>query len=329
MLIRTPSVTCFFVLLAAPVCAQLQDAQKAPEYRLRRTVDVVNVDVLVTDARGNFLRDLRRENFRVLEDGAERPITNFVSIDAPAQVLVLVETSPAVYLIHRQHLDAAYALLDGLAADDQVALATYADTAKVALQFTPDKRAVYAALRDLRYNLGMAELHFHDSVSTALDWLAPLPGRKALVLLTTGLESDRAHWETLAERLRASEVSVFAIALGGSLREFGKGKSPGVNNSAFSFEQATRDLTAMADITGGHAYFPKSAREFEGIYRQVSSALRHQYSLGFAPAARDGKFHSIDVQMLDAAGRIVAPAESKKGKPAYHINARQGFVALP
>lgn len=92
------------VMLAAAVCAQKPELQTGAEFRLRRSVDVVSVDVTVRDARGNFVRDLTRENFRVREDGAERPITNFASSEAPALVLVLVETSPAVMLIHRQHL---------------------------------------------------------------------------------------------------------------------------------------------------------------------------------------------------------------------------------
>ncbi|MBI3664088.1 MAG: VWA domain-containing protein [Acidobacteria bacterium] len=316
------------VLLGAPVCAQKPELQTDPDFRLRRTVDVVNVDVAVTDARGNFLRDLRRENFRILDEGAERPITHFASVEAPALVLVLVETSPAVYMIQQQHLDAAYALLDGLAADDWVALATYSEKARTVLNFTQDKGALGGALRGLRFNLGMAELKFLDSMSTALDWLAPLPGRKALVLLSTGLDAERdRRWAPLSEKLRASEVSVYAVALGGSLREYRQGKAPASEESALSFEQANRDLKAMAEITGGRSYFPKSPREFEGIYRQVSSALRHQYSLGFSPGSHDGRFHRIEVQVVDEKGRVVAPVESKKGKPAYRVSARQGYLA--
>jgi hypothetical protein len=81
----------------------------------------------------------------------------------------------------------------------------------------------------------------------------------------------------------------------------------------------------MARLTGGRAYFPKRAQDFSGIYREISSAARLTYNLGFAPAARDGQFHKIDVQVLDAKGRVMAPAEnSKRG---YQIHARQGYLA--
>ena len=53
--------------------------------------------------------------------------------------------------------------------------------------------------------------------------------------------------------------------------------------------------------------------------------MRHSYNLGFAPAERDGRFHSIDVQVLDAKGRVLAPSENPKR--GYHIHARQGYLA--
>lgn len=288
-------------------------------------MDVVNVDVSVTDGRGKFLRDLKRENFRVLDDGVEQPITNFAAIDAPAQVLVLVETSPAVYLIHRQHLDAAFALLNGLAAEDAVALATYDAGPRVVLPFSQDKRSLYLALQQLRYNLGSAELKFYESVSTGLDWLGPLPGKKAMVLLTTGLDSSSANrWEVLAEKLRASEIVVFPVALGGDLRDFRPKQGTAASEIPLSFAEANRTLEEMARLTGGRAYFPKEARAFAGIYAELAAQLRHLYSLGFAPRARDGRYHAIEVQLLDAQGRALGPAA---GKAAHRVYARQGYLA--
>jgi VWFA-related protein len=306
---------------------QRPELQTDPEFRLRRTVDLVNVDVGVTDTRGNFLRDLRPGNFRILEDGAERPITNFAASEAPALVLVLVETSPAVYLIQRQHLGAARMLLEGLGAQDWVALAAYDESPRVLRIFTQQREEVLRELGGMRYSLGTSELHFFMSVSTALDWLDPVPGRKSLVVLTTGLDTEQPRrWDALEEKLRSSEVVVYPIALGGSLREYRNTKQPVPDEGAnLSFAQADRDLNEMARLTGGRAYFPKRAQDFAGIYREISAAVRLTYNLGFTPSARDGRFHKIDVQVLDAKGRVLAPAENPKR--GYQIHARQGYVA--
>ena len=329
--------------LPAPSLAEQQEAMPQARDRLAVRVELVDVQVTVTDAQGNFVRDLKRENFRVLDEGLEQPITHFAPVEAPAQVLVLVETSPAVYLIHRQHLQAAYALLEGLAADDQVALGTYDNSARLAMRFTADKGALAHALDGLRYNLGMAQLNFYDGLAAALDWLVPLPGKKAIVLLSTGLDTSGAgRWETLAQKLRASEVVILPVALGGELRKPAEPRKkkgarvpPASEDPGLSFAQADRALEAIAQLTGGRTYFPRDAREFAGIYRQIAARLRHQYSLGFPPPARDARFHRIEVKVLDARGRVLASAEaaapsaraSAEQAPIYRIHARQGYLA--
>ncbi len=76
-----------------------------------------------------------------------------------------------------------------------------------------------AALGQIQFSVGMGELNFYDSVSTALDWIAPVSGKKALVLLTTGLDSSSpARWDALVQKLRTRDVVIFPVALGGWLR---------------------------------------------------------------------------------------------------------------
>lgn len=203
-----------------PVPEPAQESKSQPPYRMAVHVDLVDVEVTVTDAHGNFVGGLARENFRVLDEGVPQPLTHFASVETPAQVLVLVETGPAVYLIHREHLLAAYALLEGLAPDDRVALGTYDQSARLTINFTADKNGLAGVIDGLRYSLGMAELNLFDSLGVALDWLAPLPGKKAIVLLSTGLDTSVAgRYEALLEKLRASDVVILPVALGGELRE--------------------------------------------------------------------------------------------------------------
>jgi VWFA-related protein len=325
-----------FVLVLAALATV---APARPQISTR--VELVNVDVTVIDARGNFVRGLKRENFRILDNGAEQPITHFASIDAPATVLVLVETSPAVFMLHRQHLDAAYALLGGLAPEDQAALATYDESARLLLPFSADKRALQRAIGNLRYNLGRGDLRFYDALVAALGWLEPIPGKKALVLLTTGLDTSGRPWQEIAERFRASEVTVYGVALGGELRDF---RGP-PEAQQLSFEESDCVLREIGEITGGRVFFPRKTEELPDIYRTIASTLRHRYSLGFAPPARDAKFHRIFVQLRDDRGRLLGPfypeleaaatnesgtnraPSSDKTRVKYRIHARRGYVA--
>jgi VWFA-related protein len=311
-------------------------APPTPQISVR--VNLVSVPVTVTDARGEFVSKLSRENFRLLVDGGEQPIEYFASEEEPAQVLILLETGPAVYLLRGEHIAAAAALLSGLGADDRVAVASYGDTPQLLLNFTTDKRQVAAALRTANYGLGMANLNFYASMASVLDWMAPASagsastsssadGKLAIVALTTGLDSSGAGpWQRLLERMQGSNVMVLPVALGGELRDAGphakkdkpneSGAPPG---EELSFAESTRALETIAAETGGHAFFPRNTRDFTDAYRRIAALLRHQYSLGFSAAVADGRYHTIRVEL--------AGAHAGKDGRDYRINSRRGFLA--
>ena len=286
---------------------------------------MVGVNAAVIDARGNFVAGLKKENFRILDNGTISPLTYFAPVEAPAQVFVLVETSPAVYLIRSQYLIAAAFLFDGLAQNDQVAIATYSRSVRLALPMTSDRAALSRALDHLEYSQGMGDLNLYQSISAAIDSLGSVPGKKSIVLLSTGLDSGpQENWQNLAVKLRASDTTIFVVALGGDLRPAKtKKKSKDARNLDNTiFESSDRKLREIAGLSGGLMFFPNDASEFPPIYRQIASILRYQYTLGFSPAPHDGRYHSIQLQMLDDAGHVLSPSQSKT---AYRILARQGY----
>jgi Ca-activated chloride channel homolog len=325
-------------LLALPATCRARAPQPIVEAQpLSAHTDLVRLDVSVLDKHGNFAAGLTQNDFRVLDNGVERPIVFFAPVEAPARVLVMIETSPAVYLIHDEHLAAAYALVHGLDPADQVALVTYSDVPRKMLDFTTHKSEFLAALSSLQYMIGMGQLNFYDSLSAVVDSFPPAEGKSAIVLLTTGIDSSPAsHWEPLVQKLRGTDVVIFSVALGGVLRgdaskpkrkKHGTQAAPDDAQSADSlgeltgFARADRALKLLAQITGGRAYFPQSDRDFTPIYSEIVAVLRHQYVVGIAPA-RDGKFHALDVQVVPGG----AP-EKRPKKPAYRIFARQGYIA--
>jgi VWFA-related protein len=312
-----------------------QETERNPQAGIQATTEIVKIDVSVLDRQGKFVAGLAQDRFRVLDNGVEQPVVFFAPIEAPAQVLVMLETSPAVYLIHAQHLTAAYALVDGLSPDDEVALVSYSQAPQAILPFTPDKSALVAALGQIQYTLGMGNLNFYDSVSTVLDWIAPLQGKKAIVLLTTGLDSSPPErWDALLQKLKSDDAVLFAVALGSSLRHppNTKKKKPkaalktGATDepaSLVSFAKADSALSSLAKISGGRAYFPESPNDYVTIYREIASSLRHQYLLGIAPQ-HDGKFHALTVEIPDANRR----SSSASTKPLeFKIFVREGYLA--
>lgn len=302
--------------------------------------DLVRLDVSVSDRHGKFAEGLKQGDFRVVDGGVEQPIVFFAPIEAPAHVLVMIETGPAVYLIHDQHLAAAFALVQGLDPADQVALVSYSDKARPVLGFTTHKSEFLGALDSLQYMLGMGNLNFFDSLASVVKVFAHAEDKTAVVLLTTGIDtSPPSEWEHLVRQLRETDVVIYSVALGGVLRgdqntgKKGKGRQATPESESApqgdslgeltGFARADRALNLLAQITGGRAYFPQADKDFAPMYREIAASLRHQYVLGIAPA-HDGKFHALTVQVHPGV------AESTKKPPrklSYRILVRQGYVA--
>jgi Ca-activated chloride channel family protein len=307
-------------LLCGRTTAQEQEPRAAQTIQVN--VDRVNVGVIVTNAKGNFLEGLQRKDFQVFDNGATQPITEFAPVDAPGQVLLIVEAGPAVYLLQDQHLFVADALLNGLSPGDRVAIARYNDAAVALLGFTADKGAAQAALDGIRFNLGYGDLNLSASLNTALDWLVRTSGKKTIVLVSTGVDTSPAPvMQELLARLQTGDVRILAVSMTGPFRGGKKNKRAQYKETEEALAQADTWLTRLAQATGGRAYFPENAKAFQETYRQIAQFVRHEYSLAFAPPAADGAVHSIEVKVDPG------PSGPKGKAPEYRVDHRKAYVA--
>jgi VWFA-related protein len=327
-----------------PAAFSQNPATTPPDIHIK--VDRVNVGIVVTDSRGRFVSDLRRSDFHLFDNGSEQPVTDFLSTDEPAQILILVEAGPAVYLLENGHLEALQALLDGLSPSDRIAIARYNESAEPILDFTADKSLTLAAVDHLHFNLGFGQLNLASSLATALDWLSRVPGKKSLILLSSGIDTSPATaTQNLVARLKTSDVRVLTISLGGELRgaspadakkkHSNKDQPPSDKAQAIAeqFAQADDELRGIAEANGGRAYFPRSAKDFSAVYAEIAQIVRHEYNLGFVPPARDGKLHSIDVRIAASSAAASSGSDSSRAASGsasvtpYRIAHRQAYIA--
>src|SRR5579864_5285344 len=141
-----------------------------PDYSLKVNVPLVNVDVLVTSKDGQFIPGLKKDNFRVLEDGVPQQLTNFNVSQAPITAVLLVEFASTNYVFMIQALQASYAFANTLKKDDWVAVTYFDMQPHILVDFTQDKRAIYGALNELRIP-GFAETNLFDALYDTLDRL--------------------------------------------------------------------------------------------------------------------------------------------------------------
>lgn len=333
----SPLFALLMVFLFAYSCPAAQQPPAVVQQPIQSSSDLVVVNVSVLDKDGNFYGSLTRQDFHVLDNGIEKPVLFFTPVEAPAHVVILVETGPAVFLIHDEHMLALSSLLDGLAPDDQAALFAYADSARNILPFTDDKKALRRSIDESQYMVGMDRLNFYDSLRAVLDWLPTGPGKNAIVVLGTGLDDSPAgHWDLLERKLRADSVVIFAVGLGGPLRgdapvkaakrkskKKAAGAQPIDDGPTPAFARADEALRSLAEITGGRAYFPQAPDDFAAAYREIAAAVRHQYVVGVAPD-HDGAFHKLTIDVLDRSTEQLKPREKP---PVFRTLYREGYLA--
>ena len=292
----------FLLLLASkPLAGQEPTAQGPP---LRVNVNRVSVGVTVCDEHGRFVHDLKQADFRIYDDGAEQAIADFLPVEEPAQVLLLIEGGPSVLLFAKNHVLAADQMVASLAPDDRVAIATYTKGPERVIDFTADKTEARLALREINFVQGFGELNLFSSIETAVNVLAKMAGKKAIVLLSTGVDtSPNVDWNSLLPRLQTADVRIIAVSLSADIRKplkkrklSGKEQADRAQLQA-GFAEGDRSLRELSQATGGRVYFVIKESDFAKTYAEIADLLRHEYNLAFAPAVLDGKVHQLRVEV--------------------------------
>ena len=319
-LVRQPFPAVLLFLLTAASMSVSRSQEPAPQIRV--TVNRVNLGVTVTDSAGHFVEGLRREDFQVFDNGVEQPITDFLPVEEPAQLLLLIESGPAVLFLSKSHLLAADLLLTKLAPADRVAIASYSKMPQLVLNFTPNKTEARLALQGISFISGFAELNLSSSLASAIDWLARLPGKKTIILLSTGVDSAPPEDpQAIQRKLLTSEVRLLAVSLAADFRKPAKkhkklSAQDRANRAAVreGFAEADQSLRILSTLTGGRVYFPSNAGEFSRAYAEIAQLIRHEYSIAFVPPAADGQLHSLKV---------------KAKHSGYQVDHRQAYLAPP
>lgn len=314
---------------------QQQPPKKPPEpeagYAISVEVPLVNVDVVVTDNNGTFIPGLKKENFRVLEENAPQTITNFTPAEAPITIVLLVEFSQLAYSYFAyQSSSWAYEFLNYLNKDDYVALVTFDIRPRIEVDFTRDKTEVQKTLARLFFP-GFREASLFDSVIDTVERLQDVKGKKAILILASGLDTSlgKHTLDDALKRLRQTDVTIFAVGVGRDFVEYFDARNRLSSTARLDFYQAQNQLNAFTRLTGGRAWFPRFQGELPNIFRDVAGMLRNQYSIGYTPANknRDGKFRKIKVELVDANGNPLVVVDQHNKKVKYVVYAREGYVA--
>ena len=289
-------------------------------------VPVVTLDVVATTQHGDLIPNLKKENFRVLDEGVPQAITNFAPTEAPITTVLLLEFSSRGYYDFFAYIGKywATALFPQLQQKDWVALETFDMKTRIEVDFTQNKDEVIEGLSRL-YFPGFSESNVFDALLETTDRLKDVKGKKSIILVASGVDTFSKHTlDQTMKGLRGSDVPIFCIGLGQAYSNFAHAGMQSMN-----YLQAQNQLNTFARQTGGFAWFPQFDGEMPDIFRSVAAFLRHQYSLSFTPSsgAKDGKFHKVKVELVAPDGGPLSIVDQKGKKQKYQIYAREGYQA--
>ncbi|HEV7859330.1 MAG TPA: VWA domain-containing protein [Pyrinomonadaceae bacterium] len=186
----------------APVPAQNDSDEVGEGDVVRVNTTLVTIPVSVMDRNGKYIPNLRKEDFRIFEDGAEQQVAYFASVEKPFTVVLMIDTSGSTRFQLEEIQDAAIAFVNQLRSDDTVIVVSFDDQVRVLAEATNDRYTLRNAIRQTRTGNGT---RLYDAVDMVIhQQLSRVNGRKAIVLFTDGVDTTSRH-ATYESTVRAAE----------------------------------------------------------------------------------------------------------------------------
>jgi Ca-activated chloride channel homolog len=272
----------------------------------RGGVDLAMFGVTVLDRRGNLVTDLRRDEFHVSEDGRPQQIEHFAPAAGEGDDAALASLHPGLLLDTSQSMEddlalartAAIKFLNLLPASEDITLVDFDSEVRVTRYPQRDFARIVERIRGRRAS---GETALYDALGVYLDGASGQAGRPVLVIYSDGVDSRSSlSFKQVVDLLKASNATVYAIGL--------------LDNTGSARLDARMRLQMMAELTGGTALFPSSAKALDGFYAQVLREIRAQYQIGYLStnAAADGRWRTVEV---------------KVSRPGVTVRTRKGYFA--
>jgi len=310
---RRQSLSAIVLIAGTTLAAQQPPATPPtpPPQVFRSGVDLVSLNVTVTDTQNHYLTDLEQTDFTVLEDGAKQELLYFSKSNLPIALSLLIDTSASMEERLLVAQNAAVGFAQRIREQDLAQVIDFDSRVEIVQGFTADKAALEAAIRGTSSG-GSTSLY--NAIYIALRELKKVRTTKqeglrrdAIILLSDGEDTTSlVSFEEVMELAKRSETAIYTIGLQPREPAFVKG-----------FREAEFVLRQLAQETGGRAFFVQKAEELTGVYGQIADELSSQYSLGYSPKnpKRDGAWRKVAVQ-------VARPSAVTRTRRGYYGPAR-------
>jgi VWFA-related protein len=316
----------------APAAPKIKNPEGMPNFSLRIEVPEVTVDVgVLLEKTGQFVPNLKPDNFRVYEDGVQQKVAGFKRVEAPITALLLCEFAANSYYFIYDMRNAAFSFANQLRPQDYVALMTFDLRTQIVTDFTQDKSQIQESINSLRIP-GFSDTNLFDALYEGLDRLNRIEGRKYLILIASGRDTfSKLTLDKILQKVKnTQDVTIFTVSTGGFARAMTEGR-PGMRNSMrdLDYLQADNEMSTFAKMTGGMSFFPRFSGEMPEIFQKINENIRSKYQLVYHPtnAKQDGTYRKLRVELVDDEGKPLRMQDEKHKPLKYDIIARDGYRA--
>ncbi|SUZ74970.1 uncharacterized protein METZ01_LOCUS27824, partial [marine metagenome] len=289
-------------------------AQEPDQPAFRTGVDLVALNVTVTDENDRYVTDIDVEGFQLFEDGAQQEVTFFTRTQLPIALALLMDTSASMADRMSTAQEAAIGFAERLRSQDLASIIDFDSRVDILHEFTNSLDALTSAIRQTSaggstslYNaiyISLKELAKIGAAATAEEEIR----RQAIVMLSDGEDtSSLVGFEEVLELAKRSNTIIYSIGL----------RSRDIRTRR-GFREADFVLRQLAQETGGRTFFPEQVEDLPKIYQRISDELSSQYTLGYVSKnpIRDGRWRRVVVRV----DRPNVGARTKQGYYAPTIN---------
>lgn len=285
---------------------------------IRVNTNLVTSAVLVIGRDHKYVPTLRRQDFHVFEDGVEQELAYFASVDRPFTVALLIDNSHSTIFELRNIQDAAIAFINQMRANDRALIISLTDDIKTLAGPTDNKEALRRAISNIKT---AGDTRLYDAVDFALNReMAGIAGRKAIVLLTDGVDnaSRNARYQTNLNDIARSDVQVYAVQFSTYAlmsKPAARVRRPPPEGSGFSrvdYQRADAYLHQISELTGTPVYPAAALSNLDSAIASIAEELHNEYSLGYYPriAGNPGEVRRVEV-------RVSQPWLVARARPGY------------
>ena len=318
-----------------PIPSQYKKDKETPSNlpTFRSDVTAVQVEVAVLDNKGNFIPNIPKDKFRVLEDNVPQQIATFTSnADAPMTIAMVIEFDNLFQRYYSrgwyETLSASYGFVQMLKPEDYVAIVAFDMRPEILCDFTLDRMKVQEGLQRMRIP-GFSESNMFDAVVDTVQRMDSIEGRKAILLIATGRDTfSKLTFDKARKAIQEGGVPIYTISILQALRIMADSQMGPLQR--MDFLQADNEMNTFARESGGKAFFPRFMGEYPGIFQSVIQALKNQYSIAYHPSnqAKDGKYRKIKVELVNPENGEQLKIVDEKHKPIkYSVIAKGGYTA--